>query len=211
MSQAATCKSWGYGRKTQSFGTKINILMPPDRKKKSKLTYYAVTTSTTAHTLTVLRALNVVLLTADAAASQAVVVLASDPGSYTTKRTANNLLAAGDYLVFECPDGTFLFDTVSSVVTNGDGTVSVTMATSLPTLGLKARSRCWFLGVAADVDPQTAIAHPVFTLAASSYNSQRASEGSLVETLLVNSPLLIQCDNATVASVIESVQGLYGP
>lgn len=207
---AGALNTWSKGKKTETAGTIISHLIPPRNNRKTKLTAFEVTVGATAHTLTVLRPLNTTTLSAAAAAAQTVVVLAADPGSYTSKRTANNLIAANDWLAFETPDGTYWFEKVSSVTTNADGTVSVTLANNVPTGGLKAGAKVWFFGVAADTDPNTGEAHPAFTLAASGIANQEATNG-LAESIHTYEPLLVQCNNATNASVIEYLSGCYGP
>lgn len=207
---AGAMATWSKGRKTATAATKINQLIQPRSNKKTKLTSFESTVGATAHTLTVLRPLNTTTVSAVVAAGSSTVILTADPGVYTNKRTANNVIAANDFLVFEVPDGTFYFDTVSAVTVNADGTATLTMTTAVPTLGLKAGAKVWFMGVAADTDPNTAEAHPVFTLAASGVVNQESPNG-LAESIHDYEPLLIQVDNATNASVLEYLSGCYGP
>lgn len=203
---AGAMQSWGKGRKTVAFGTKIDILVPPRQSKRTKLCKVSVTVAGTAHTLTVLMPLASTVLTADAAAGQAVINVAADPGDYTNKSTADNPIAAGDYLVIQKPDGTYLMDTVASVAS-----LAITMTTVLPTLGLKSGAKVWFMGVAADVSPQTAEAHPVFTLPASATTSLEATQGSLAETPGMGEPMILQENNATATATVEHASGVYGP
>lgn len=206
--------TWSHGRATASANTVINVLVPPRNNKKTKLDKYVVTTGATAHTLTILRPLNRVKLALAAAASQAVIVLAADPGIYLGKVVANNLITTNDWLVLQLPDGTYSIVRVHSStapVTNADGTVNVTLTANLGVLGAKQFALCWFMGIITDTDPQTGEAHPIFTLKASGTNSDTGNGGSLCESLRQFDPLILQIDNATNASTLENASGLYGP
>lgn len=198
--------TWAKGKLTQNSGTKIDQLVPPKRNKKTKVTRMQVTVGATAHTLTALRPLATTTLSAAALASQAVIALTADPGDYTGKSTGDNLIAANDYVVVEKPDGTFHLGVVSSV-----STLDITLTANVPTGGFSSGAKVWFFGVAADTDPNTAEAHPVFTLPASGVTTLEAAEGSLVETLHSYEPIILQINNATNASVFENCSGVYGP
>src|SRR5258708_3059183 len=107
-----------YGRLTQNAGTVITRLIEPRQSAFTRIMSVFTKTSTTAPILTLMRPLNRTYFTADAAASQAVVNIAADPGDYPSGvRTADNVIAANDFVVYEAADGTFVLDTVSSVAT----------------------------------------------------------------------------------------------
>lgn len=202
-----------YGKLTQSFGTVITRLVEPRKDAFTKLSYLEYTNLTTAHVLTVMRPLGKTTLTADAAASQAVINITANPGSYSTlmnpvPRTANNLLAASDFVVLQLADGTYVLDTVSSI-----STLAVTLATSLPTLGAKAGAILWHFGVIADVNPFDAIAHPQFTLPVSSTTVYGTRPGDSLAGWIgsygTNEPLICHSGNATAAGIMERVQAIY--
>lgn len=215
------------GRKTANAGTAITQLIPPWSGRQapaaggfspyythiSKLIY---TTGATAHDVVIMRPFNYTTLAADAAASQAVVVLAADPGSYSTAyqyptpssaavRTANNLIAGSDYVVLQLPDGTYLMDTVSSV-----STLSVTLANNLPTGGAKSGAILWFFGVAANSDPATGRANPsVDILASETLRTFSDSGAGLWASLHPGDPLIVYSANGSNAGSLELVSGFY--
>lgn len=204
MLEAAQAFTFGYGRKTAVADTKIDRLIDPGRGKKIKVTNLKVTVGGTAHTLTFLRPLNTTTLSAAAAAAQAVINLTADPGDYSGSSVADNPIAAGDYLVIEKPDGTYHLAVVSSV-----STLAITLTANVPTGGFDSGATVWFLGVAADTDPHTAEPHPVFTLPASGATTM--ADFLIAQVLQNNAPMLAQINNATAASVLEYINGVYGP
>lgn len=200
-----------YGRLTQNAGTIISRLIEPWRGGYTRVTGVLTTTSTTAHILTLLRPLNRTYFTAAALASQAVVNIAADPGVYNangTPATGNNVLAANDWVAYQAADGTFVVDTVSSVAT-----LAVTLTTNLPTGGVALGGLFWTFGLATDTNPNNNQAHPRWNLAASTQNVFGRSDGmtSIPDHKLLdvgggkNQPLILQVDNGTAASTIESV------
>lgn len=215
MAISAALQSFSFAKKTENANTKINVLIPPKRNARTKVTKYRVKTSTTEHTLTFLRPLNTTTVKTAAAAGATSLTLTADPGKYSTNRTpvprtADNLIAPNDLLVVELSDRTYVLLTVSAVGSpDSTGAVAVTV-NALPTGGVAAGAKVWFLGVAADIDPATAAAHPVKTLYASGTNAEE-SNTSLVETINQYEPILAQIDNSTAASVLETLAGVYGP
>ena len=211
-----------YGRKTANAGTKIVQLIEPMPNAVPHLLHVAVTTAATAHILTVLRPLNKTTTSAAAAASQAVINITADPGDYTGIRTSDNGIAANDYCVYQCTDGTWVVDTVSSV-----STLAITMSNNVPTSGVSSGAPFWFFGVETDTNPNDALAHPRYNLAASGLNqfgSPSASVGfdgaingnfkassGLDEAMLygLDHPLILIIDNGSNASYIETVTVVY--
>lgn len=197
-----------YGRLTQAANTKIVRLVEPCRGAYTALTFAEITVSTTAHILTVMKPLGSTTLTADAAASQAVISIAADPGDYTGYRTSDNAIAANDYVVLEMPDGTFVADTVSSV-----SSLDITLTTNLPTGGMKSGSTVWFYGIETDTNPFDALAHARYTLPASSTVVYGNAPGEAICGFFGSNrreePILLIIDNGTAASTLERVQVAY--
>lgn len=204
----ASTLSWGRGKLTQTAGTVIVAPVPPRRNKKTKVTKVVVTTSTTAHTLTAMRPLGQTTLTAaTAAGASPVIALTADPGDYSNVRTADNNIAANDYVVIECPDGSIFVATVASV-----SSLNVTLNETAPTLGFAAGAKVWFYGITTDTNPVDATAHPQFTLAASGTNTLQSvpgDRGAVVESYGKYEPILLYINNATAASVLEEVEAVY--
>lgn len=215
-----TFPTFGEGPATATAGTVIVLVVRAHRRAKTKLCNLVYTSGSTAHTLTVLRPLAVSTLTANAAASQAVVVLNRDPGAYAAGRladglpvvqTADNVIAANDYVLLQLPDSTVLNTTVSSVVVNSDGTVNLTLSANVPTGGALKGAKLWWFGVETDTDPNTAKAHPAFKPTVSATTTfQNTAGGSLVESIFNFNPLLITSNNATGAGTIVNAGGMYG-
>lgn len=211
----------GYGRKTATAGTKIVQLVEPMPNLAPHLLHVAVTVGSTAHILSVLRPLNKTTTSAAAAASQAVINITADPGDFTGIRTSDNVIAAGDYCVYQCSDGTWVVDTVSSVAT-----LAITMATNVP-FAVSSGAPFWFFGIETDTNPNDAQAHPRYNLAASSlvqYGSHDAAVGfqssingiykasSLLHADMeggLGHPMILIIDNGTVASNLETTTVVY--
>lgn len=210
------------GKKTANAGTAYTLLIEPMPNAMALLEFLQFTVSTTAHTLTIMRPLSSQLvsgqsqrcscyLTADAAASQAVININQNPGTYTAyfssaqaPRTANNGIAGSDYVAFQYPDGSWAVDTVSSV-----STLAVTLSNTLATGGLKSGAPVWFFGVTTDTNPYDAQAHPAYTLAASSTVNFGSEGFPFASTFRFGEPLLLYVNNASNASVLERGTAVY--
>jgi hypothetical protein len=200
-----------YGKVTQTAGTAIVRMVEPWQNGWTRLTMVRYTCGTTAHTLTLMRPFNVVTFTALGASGQAVVNISADPGHYSlagTIATADNLIAGGDYVVYEVADGSYVVDTVASV-----STLAITMTTNLPTSGVAIGGRFWWFGLAADTNPNNNQANPIYNAVASSVLTLGRSDGlcSIPDNRLLNvgkgkyQPLILYDANATAAGTIESV------
>lgn len=185
------------------------------------VTDFVYRVSTTGHTVTVMRPFNYTTFSADAAASQAVVNLTADPGLYqtagrykyplpngvTVPSTANNGIAANDYVVFQTASGQWVMDTVSSV-----SSLAVTLTTNLPTGGVKKGGLLYFFGVAANTDPATNEANQTFLVTAhastlTEYKLQ--SDSGLWHSYHPGDPMIFHSDNSTAAGHIELIAGYY--
>lgn len=198
-----------YGKLTQNAGTVITRLVEPMRGALTRITAAQTITGATAHLLTLMRPLNRTYFTADAAASQAVVNIAADPGDYPTGcRTGDNVIAGSDFVVYECADGTYALDTVSSVAT-----LAITLTNNVPTGGVKKGGFFWFYGIVTDTNPNDAQAHPRFDLLASTRNYLNRGDGltSIPDNKLLDlgngcyQPLILHIDNGSNASTLDSV------
>ena len=213
--------SKGYGKLTQSAGTVITRLVEPVKNAFTRLVSVWYTAGATAHTLTVMRPLNRVTFTAADAAGQAVVNISADPGNYTGIRTADNTIAANDFVVYESADGTFVLDTVSSV-----SSLAITLTSNVPTGGVLVGGYFWWYGIITDTNPNDATAHPQYTLPASvtTYLGTDAGEGiagfvgsipgnqkagSLINVNGKYEPLILHSGNATNAGVLEKATAIY--
>lgn len=208
----------GYGKLTQSAGTVITRLVEPTRGAFTRLTSVWYNCSTTAHTLTVMRPLGLTTFSANAAASQAVVNVAADPGDYSNTTVSDNLIAASDFVVYESAySGRYVLDTVSSV-----SSLAITLTTNLPTGGVVAGGKFWFFGIITDTNPADGLAHPQYTLPASTvtYLGTDAGEGmfGFVGTIPgttgsnltgMYEPIIVHSGNATAAGVLEKVTAIY--
>lgn len=239
------CLPWGhfaYGKTTASAGTAFARLIPPYRSVDSAaeqstnvnnpavgdgvihLTGLRYQCGTTSHVLTFMKPLNYTTVSADAAASQAVVVLTADPGLYQTSdrykyplpagmtapATGNNGIAASDYVVYQAAAGHWVMDTVSSV-----SSLSVTLATNLPTGGVKAGAIFYFFGVSTDTDPQTNLAHQQADIEAAPSGTAMVtlpllSSGGVAHALHRGDPMIIHSNNATAQGWLQLASGFYG-
>jgi len=205
------------GKKTASAGTAYTAFVEPVNIFMPFLNFAQFTVSSTAHTLTIMRPLSSqqvsgqanrcsCYLTAAAAASQAVIAINENPGTYTnyfnsTPRTANNGIAANDYVAFQYPDGSWGVDTVSSV-----SSLNITLSNNLGTGGLAAGAPVWFFGITTDTNPYDAQAHPAYTLFANSAPlNLGATDAPIASTFRVGEPLLLYVNNATAASTLEQL------
>ncbi len=178
----------------------------------------------TAHTFYIARPKNWTTLTADAAAGQAVVNIAADPGVYTTNyryplpgvtpsaglytypgRVANNVIAASDYAAYQLPDGTWVFDTVASV-----STLAITMTTNVPTGGVKSGAPFFIFGVpGTDSDPATGQLDPSFKTIVSIRQTIQDYVVGCFTSLHKGDPLLYYNANGTAADVLNVISGFY--
>lgn len=200
-----------YGRLTQTAGTVITRLIEPMKNGFTRITGVHVKISTTAHILTLMRPFNRCTFTADAAAGQAVVNISANPGTYTvqgTLATPSNAMAANDFVVYECADGTYALDTVSSIAT-----LAVTLAANVPTGGVIKGGYLWFFGLVTDTNPNDNQASPRWNLDVSTATILGRGDGltSIPDHKFLDvgkgsyQPLILHVDNGTAASIIQSV------
>lgn len=219
-----------YGKVSVAFGTVINLMIEPMQKAYTTIMDLWYTAAGTAHVLTIMRVLGKAITTAAAASGQAVIAINRDPGKYAsnigTINTANNLIAAGDYVVYKCTDGTYIMDTVASV-----STLNITMTTNVPTSGVSAGAPFWWFGITGDINPQNNAAHPTFNAPANgttkfgsdmgdgSHGFMNTIKGfdfsgmldTNVATYLTgqDEPMIVQSNNITATGTIEKATVCY--
>jgi hypothetical protein len=179
--------SFNLGAKTATAGTEITQLIAPRNRAYTRVTTASYRAAGTAHTLTALRTLNQTVLSAAAAAGQAVISLAADPGS----------IAANDFVAILKPDGTYHLGKVSSV-----STLDVTLTANVPTGGFAAGAKVFFFGAIGD-------GHPQFAGTATTLETYQDTTAGIVASNNVEEPILLHSGNATAAGVLERVSGVY--
>jgi hypothetical protein len=206
-----------YGRKTENAATAIVRLVEPLSGHFTRLVSLWYTCGSTAHYAAIMRPLNKTTVASAASASQAVINITADPGDYSTVpgggtvRTSDNGIAANDYCVYQCNDGTYVVDTVASVAT-----LAITMTTNVPTGGVAAGAPFWFFGIHSDTNPQDAQAHPKYNLYASvtTYLDNDAGFCGSIKGITSGmtgkgEPVIVYIDNATAAGYLEQVVAAY--
>lgn len=211
---------WGtktYGRTVAAAGTVINRLVEPMRNASTVIAHLTYQQGVTLHTITIMRPLGSTTVASAASANQAVINITADPGVYASgTRIANNAIAANDYVVYRCSDGTFVLDTVASV-----SSLAITMTTNVPSMGVPAGAPFWFFGTINDTNPCDSQSHPKFIMAPG-YNGTLTSSnrihlgdqpGDSIAGVLASfglyEPLIIQSDNVTTTGTIEQVVTVY--
>lgn len=186
----------GFGRLTQTAGTKIVRGVPPRTGCFTRIIKLVYTAAGTAHGVTVLRSLGRTRATAVAAISQADLVVAADPGP------SGNGIAANDRIAIRhAADGVTRFYTVSAW---NSGTRTITLSANL-TVAVAVGDHVWMMGVEADTDPKQGEAHPVLRGVASVTSTYEDREVGVVGSNATDEPLLIISDNATAAGTLEQV------
>lgn len=173
------------GPKTAAAGTAIVLFLDAVSSGRTVINRLSVLVGATAHKLSVMQVLGKDKIRAAAAAAQAVVKIAE----------ANALgIATGDYCAVEMFDGTFHVGTVTVGVA-ADGLKPITFASNLPKAVAENARLLWF-----DL-PAT---HEQVDLAANGRTTFEAEYGYFGANER-GEPLLLHIDNATNASVLESV------
>lgn len=187
----------GVGGLTAAAGTRIRFLIPPVVRGYTRITKLVYTAGATAHTLTVPRPIGKTTANGSAAAAQAVINLTADPGP------TGNLIQANDLLAIRETDGVTRLYIVSSVAT-----LAITLTTNL-VAGVANLASVWNFGILGDTDPITGRAHPTLrgiVLVTTTYEDR---EGGVIAGHEVDSPVLVDSDNATNAGVLEQLSWSY--
>jgi hypothetical protein len=192
--------SVGYGKVTQTANTIIQQLIRPFKHARTRIKELAYTAAGTAHTLTVRMSIGTTVLSAAAAASQAVIVLTAQPSS------ARNV-AGNDYLVIEQFTAGKKQHWILVKVTSVVG-LSITLTASL-SVALPAGARVWLMSLDSDTILGQGSAPPTFTLAASVTTTLPSSVGGQSAGLATTpgnyEPMIVESNNATAAGTLERV------
>lgn len=188
----------GFGRVTQSFGTKIRCLLPPNGAYRTRLSKLVYTAGGTEHTITVFRSLGTTTITTAAASGQPSVIVTADPGP------AGNGIAAGDLVaVYSAVDGVTRLYVVSSWASVSR---TITFTTNL-VAAASVGDRVWDFGVEGDTDPVWGQAQPTLRgIADETTTYQQGSDAGVISGNDVNQPLLVSSDNATAQGYLEQTE-----
>lgn len=233
--------SWGVSGNTASSGTAFTRFVPPhngggrggppiykvnpvtgELVGPNAITYInsiLFSCGSTAHDVVVMRPLNWTYITEAVTANDTTIVMAADPGAYSTAYkyplsggatkpacVANNTIAGSDYVAFQLRDGTWHFSLVTSV-----SSLTLTLTTATPNVtggGCDKYTPLYFFGAAGDSNPQTGAAHLYFSATASTRQSL-LQDGAFVGALNAGDPLILYCANATAASTLIGATGFY--
>lgn len=188
----------GYTGLTQSAGTRIRLVVPPNTRGYSRVTKLVYAAGATAHTLTFARPIGKTTANGSAASGQAVINLTADPGP------SGNAINTSDLLAIRETDGVTRLYTVSSV-----STLAITLTGNL-TAGAANGAKVWNFGALGDTDPTTGLVHPTLAAAASPTTvSQEDREGGVIATHERDSPILIDSNNATNAGTFTQISWTY--
>lgn len=196
-----------FGYKSVAFGTIIQQNIPGLTGFRACLLRAVYTAAGTAHTLsllypattngghapaaaTVLGSKNT--SSAAAAAAQAVISVVNAP-----KDPAGNATASGDIIAYECTDGTWEFNTVSSL-----DTLAITCGTNLAK-PIAAGAKVRILGVVADGFNMQ------FPCAASATTDWNGDGSILAAVPDVGEPCVLQSNNATATGFLLQVLAAY--
>lgn len=195
----------GDGGKTQTAGTVIQYLVPPNRNGYTRITTLVYTDTGTAHTLTFLRPLGATTASAAAAASQAVVNLTADPGVAAGYGGINNGIAANDFIAIRhSADGVTRLYKVSSV-----STLAITLTANL-TVAVAAGDKVWFFGITTDTDGRTGSAHPALKGGAASGDVTFTDrDAGVIASVAKDEPILFNSNNATGAGTLKQIGYCY--
>lgn len=195
----------GDGGKTQTAGTVIQFLVPPNRLGYTRVTKVVYTDTGTSHSLTFLRPLGRTTVASAAAASQTDFVLSANPGTTAAYGGISNGIAANDFVAIRtASDGITRLYKVSSV-----STLTITLTGNL-TVALAAADVVWFFGIATDTDGRTGSAHPILKGGAASGDvSFEDREGGVIASLSKDEPILVNSNNATNAGTLKQISWCY--
>lgn len=216
--------TWSFPRATATLGTAIVVASKPAPNRRSKISFLQITSGGTAHTWYIMKEKGRTTVVSAVAGGGTSVVLAKDPGVYSTNAewvsrgiapsVADNPVAANDYLLVVLKDGTPRILIPSAVSTDGaTGRVTLTVP-AVPTAGIDAGAVVWFFGVVTDSDPHYNQVDQTLTppvSATTPYPNAGAAGGSYVASSFhVNSPFILYNANATAASTLDGGTVVYG-
>lgn len=205
-----------YGNKTASLNVAAIQPVEPMRNAYAIVTGFQYTPTNTAHTVTIMRPMGAALLSAAVAAGDTTCTLASNPGTYTNKATANNVIATGDWFMIQLNDGTFYTPVAAAATSTASNTTvsSLTLTLAAFPYAASAGNIVWWFGIAADTNPADNLAHPKFltptaNTAMALGNTVDAGIAGLVSSFGKSEPLLLHSNNATGAGQFDYVNVAY--
>ena len=193
-----TVASHHFDYQTQSAGTAIVELIPPLARYRSRLDTLVYTPAATAHDLILMKAINEVITTAAAAASDTSLVLSSASFGADT-------IASGDYLVVEHADGTY-----GVYLASGLSTLTVTI--NALAKAVNAGAKVWIMGAPGDSTYHLTIKTVASTKEVHESISGLIESGYDIGTYSrdgIGDPLLVYSANGTNAGSIQRGSASY--
>jgi hypothetical protein len=182
-----------YGSLSPAADTAAVRVLPPRRDgKRTTCAGFSAQPAGTAHTLTILVALDKGLVVTDAASGAT--TLSIDRILQDQTGGSAGTIAVGDYLVVEYEDGTF-----AAIAVTGSGATK-TPTFSATTQKIKAGTTVWFFGAPADHTDRRFICTLNARLTCSV-----ADLGSIGTSLHDNEPVVVHYDNVTAQGVLTWV------
>lgn len=184
------------GQKTETAGTIIQVNVPGHDGQTLALLRAQVITQGTAHLLSLLHATGTGTRTTAAqaeASGQATLLCADEP-----KDPAGNAAASGDHIAYQLSDGSWEFNTVSSL-----STADITLNNNIGSPGIAAGGKVRVFGVVGDGAAQK------LSLVASTTNDYHASGDIVLVHPYAGDPWIVQIDNGTAASTIRFLTFAY--
>lgn len=191
-------------RLTQTAGTEILQVIEPSMKgAKARITGIIYTAAATAHTLSLMKALNKTTTTTAKVATDTTLVL-------TVATFLNQTLAASDYVVVKHTDGTYGAYKISGIsgTTITINALSADVAAGQPVWmmgSISEAEHCQILTIASVMNQ---FRDAISGLCVTGYRS--VYSGTVYQRSGNDDPILVHSGNATNAGVLESVSGYYG-
>jgi hypothetical protein len=203
-----------YGKNSVAFGTIIQTLVRPFKGAWTKITRICYSTTGTAHTLTIRKSIGKTTLAANAAAAQAVIVLAATPGfTINGTFTANRAVAGNDYLVVERVDATCGRTTYDLYKVSSVSGLSITLTGNV--VGALAKgAQVWLMSLDTDKIPGATNnpTNPKFTTAATAAYANVppifAEDMGVASTVGQEEPMIIESNNATATGTLEFAEAI---
>lgn len=179
------------GKASAAADTVYYAVVPGDPRGFTRIGGFQYNCGNTANNFTFLRPIGRTTV-AVAATSGSTLTLTADPSP------SGNTIAAGDQVVIKYADGTYRRSQVSA----WNGTTKVVTLTANIAANIDALAKFWMFGVAADTDPTTGLAFPVYTPTVNTVANVEFYGGGVVGGQ-AGDPLLIYNPNATAATTLN--------
>jgi len=176
-------------------------VIPGNTQGYARIGGFQYTCGNTANSFTLMRPIGWANIAAAAGTNVAVVTLDADPSP------SGNTIAAGDQVVLgPCTDGTYRRAQVNTSGWNGT-TLALTFTANL-TAAVNTSTDLFNFGVAADTDPNTGSAHPIFTPTVNTTADVQLFGGGF-KSYRKGDPLLVYNPNATAATNLNHLAYAY--